>query len=242
MCRCDCGSETEVLGSRLRAGEVKSCGCLYREVLASSPPPKTQPGDRHGRLVVLAEAGLRRRERIYLCRCDCGNEVEVTGSHLRRGATRSCGCLVRELLRDRQDQLRHGHAQGKRSPTYISWESMIARCTNPNRPSWPRYGGRGIKVCERWRNFENFLDDMGERPSGTTLDRVDPDGDYEIGNCRWAGMEIQARDHGRSTVAGMCRKGLHDITQPGSTILDSRGAKRCRECRLASKRAQRARN
>src|SRR6478736_1916805 len=89
---------------------------------------------------------------------------------------------------------RHGHAVGAKSRTYWSWISMLNRCRCATSTSYPLYGARGIKVCERWESFDSFLADMGERPDGTSLDRVNPDGNYEPGNCRWATSKQQARN------------------------------------------------
>lgn len=96
--------------------------------------------------------------------------------------------------------LRHGHTSNRRAtPTYCSWSSMVQRCTNPNCKSWPEYGGRGITVCDRWRNsFDAFLADMGQKPRGTSIDRIDNDRGYEPGNCRWATRAVQNKNQRRN--------------------------------------------
>ncbi len=153
-----------------------------------------------GRLRVLRFAGKTDYGDIrWLCLCDCGKETIVFGKNLRKGNTQSCGCLSRELASQRAPTnllaKTHGHSRshhGGPSSTYESWGAMLQRCNNPNAGNYSRYGGRGIKVCERWLKFENFLADMGERPEDMTLDRIDVEGNYEPGNCRWATAKEQS--------------------------------------------------
>jgi hypothetical protein len=163
---------------------------------------KNIAGEQFGRLLVLRRDGSRYGQAAWACRCACGNEFSVSGSSLRTGATRSCGCLNNEVRAERGRQSRtHGHAVA-RSPTYCSWHHAKARCNWPAHHAFADYGGRGIKMCERWLDsFENFLADMGPRPTGKTLDRYpNPNGDYEPGNCRWATWTEQAQNSRRTRL------------------------------------------
>lgn len=151
-------------------------------------------GQRFGRLTVIRFDAIRRGRRYHWwCRCECGAEKSVNRQYLVNGKTLSCGCLRDEralatMMANpsafERARLEHGMTN---SPTHRSWSSMIQRCTNPMRSNYKFYGGRGISICERWMVFANFIEDMGVRPDGMTLDRYpDNDGNYEPGNVRWA--------------------------------------------------------
>lgn len=151
-------------------------------------------GERFHRLTVVSRAPSRGPHTMWVCQCDCGSVTQARPTDLRQGTVKSCGCYSDDILRARATK--HGHSVGfTRTKTHLAWCNMKGRCNNPNRTGYKYYGGRGIKVCERWMNsFENFLADMGESPVGMTLDRIDSDGDYEPGNCRWVSMTIQNRN------------------------------------------------
>ena len=147
-------------------------------------------GVRFGRLVAIEPTGEELWGCLaWKCSCDCGNVHIVASNTLKSGLTRSCGCLAKEMAKDRSTK--HNEYG---TPTYASWASMIQRCTNPKSTSFKRYGALGISVCDEWRKYENFKSDMGDRPSGKSLDRIDPFKSYNKTNCRWASSAMQRRN------------------------------------------------
>lgn len=159
-------------------------------------------GERYERLVILEEVdpGVPKGGRVYLCRCDCGNTWTGLGTALRKGHTRSCGCLKSE------SSARNALAMGQRTthglsrhPDYVGWQSMVRRCHDPKHKDYRKYGARGVVVCGRWReSFAFFHADMGSRPKpGWHLHRLDSDKGYEPGNCEW----LSPTDHGRLHAA-----------------------------------------
>lgn len=166
-------------------------------------------GQKFGRLTAIEIVGKTKHGlMVWRCRCECGNYSRVPVGALRGAAIRSCGCLARE-----GNHLTHGQARkGKVCREWIVWQSAKNRCFNPSTIGYLDYGGRGIKMCERWKNsFEAFLEDMGRCPVGKVIDRINNDGDYKPGNCRWATTFEQNNN----------KRNVPKITHDGKTLTKS---------------------
>lgn len=164
-------------------------------------------GRRYGRLLITTrEPNDARGNTRWRYLCDCGTVGSLKGSALDGGNTKSCGCL----RKDGQSHVNHGHShRGRMTATYRTWLALRQRVSNPKDASYPNYGGRGIQVCNRWReSFENFLADMGEKPAGLSIERQDNEGHYTPDNCVWADRHTQNKN----------RRGLRQYHVDGQTF------------------------
>lgn len=169
-------------------------------------------GKAFGRLMVIELLGRHNGRTFWLCRCECGVTTEADRNHLLSGRTQSCGCYRKETTSEKN--MTHGCSHTK---TYKSWTAAKQRCLNPENADYPDYGGRGIVFAASWMQFENFLADMGMRPEGLSLDRIDPDKGYEPGNCRWATDYTQSNNR-RSVRLITFRGETKSLTQWAETF------------------------
>lgn len=204
ICKCECGGTTLAQSGTLLNGKTRSCGCLQKK-LARERRQKDGykramdiTGQRFGRLVALYPVRVEKNVGyLWLCKCDCGNDVLEPVKRLRTGNTNSCGCL----RNDKIAEVNKKHGKSHKSRLYNVWNGMRQRCKDENHKSYMNYGGRGIQVCEEWEKFEKFEEwaiSSGYNENAAygecTLDRIDVNGDYEPSNCRWVSLKIQANN------------------------------------------------
>lgn len=214
---CDCGNTSLVRAQYILKGITSACGCRNK-----LPPPTVLDltGKKFGRLTALSLNKERagNRKRFWNCICDCGKTTIVVTGALTHSTIRSCGCLFIES--NKVKRIKHGMTT---TSTYHSWLGMKQRCYNKNCKAYKYYGGRGIDICERWlKSFENFLEDMGEKPLGFTLDRLNSNKSYFKENCRWATKKQQATEN---------KRGLHWVTINNETFTLTEAVKKYGEVR-----------
>lgn len=188
ICECECGNKVTVGQGNLRSGNVKSCGCLQKA--------RDLTGLKFGRWTVVRHDGVNSSGgHMWICQCECGKQSSCLGYSLVHELSKSCGCYSADATTSRLTK--HGRWG---TPEYRCWHMMRQRCQNPKAKGYKYYGGRGIKVCDRWKKFDNFFADMGEKPTPDhSIERMDFNGDYEPDNCKWA-TDIEQNNNTRRNI------------------------------------------
>lgn len=197
LCQCDCGGTIISDSYRLTHGVTKSCGC-YKAEKTSERSLEDLTGKEFGRLTVMHRANNRGKATMWHCKCQCGNEVDIAAASLKNGTSQSCGCLQKEIVSGNNKT--HGMSNSK---FYHIWSGMKARCYNQNAGQYKDYGGRGIKMCDEWRNnfmaFYRWAITHGYS-DGLSIDRIDVNKDYSPENCRWATDYVQSNNRRNNIV------------------------------------------
>lgn len=196
VCQCDCGRTEDVAAYRLTSTR-KRCQKTMCNECSSKRRSLDLAGQKFSEFEVLSrEEGRLNGLIVWKCKCSCGNVEVISTGALTQGKRKRCKTCAANL----KLKVSTKHSMSY-TPTYKSWSEMIVRCYCETNSSYPRYGGRGIKVCDRWReSFQNFFEDMGERPENKTLDRIDNSGNYEPGNCKWSTAQEQALNRRSSVI------------------------------------------